>query len=567
MNLRKSLTLTLAGAMLLSTVACTSESSSSGATSSPTSTATSPGAATTNDGLPPISEVKAEFTIGTKIAGDTTLEETLVMQRTLSQVPNMDIEFTYWMDNEPRNLAFNSGNYPEVVIGNYVLETSDAQSYSQQGILVAFDDYVSPELTPNIQRAFDEIEDYKTDLNQIDGKVYYLASANHDMSQARQLEETWWINKNWLEAVDKEVPTTLDEFYDVLKAFDAAGDLNGNGDDDEIPFGPRFAARTAKVGINSLAGAWGMPSDPAASTPHMLRDGQVTYSRSSDAWKNTLAYMNMLWEEGLVDPEMFTMTNDMHNGRIGSTTPIYGAFVAWDDSNARAAQGYTREDPDYVPIYPMKATADSPDPKWFMRTTNTTHMIPYLAITNKAVVDDEVEAIMRFVDLYLSPENSLDTFFGEEGVHYESIGNNQYQLLLKDDGTHFTEAEKEYVAGLGAPGLLCPSFYTPLELDPTDPTLSDSQYYHLNYYVDGYHPYLDTEIVPPTVQLTAEETDTVLNLKVEVENYTVSKAAEFITQGGIEEGWDQYLAELDALGLPVIIDTHQTAYDRWLSLQ
>ena len=42
------------------------------------------------------------------------------------------------------------------------------------------------------------------------------------------------INTDWLEAVDMEVPTTLDEFKDVLVAFKTK-DPNGNGQADEIP--------------------------------------------------------------------------------------------------------------------------------------------------------------------------------------------------------------------------------------------------------------------------------------------------------------------------------------------
>jgi len=41
------------------------------------------------------------------------------------------------------------------------------------------------------------------------------------------------INKNWLEAVGKEMPTNVDELYEVLKLF-ATEDPNGNGAADEI---------------------------------------------------------------------------------------------------------------------------------------------------------------------------------------------------------------------------------------------------------------------------------------------------------------------------------------------
>lgn len=45
--------------------------------------------------------------------------------------------------------------------------------------------------------------------------------------------EPFFINTVWLEKVGKEMPTTVEEFKDVLMAFRDAGDLNGNGLADE----------------------------------------------------------------------------------------------------------------------------------------------------------------------------------------------------------------------------------------------------------------------------------------------------------------------------------------------
>ena len=44
------------------------------------------------------------------------------------------------------------------------------------------------------------------------------------------------INKTWLDKVGKDVPTTVDEWKECLEAFKEAGDLNGNGKDDEVPY-------------------------------------------------------------------------------------------------------------------------------------------------------------------------------------------------------------------------------------------------------------------------------------------------------------------------------------------
>lgn len=43
-----------------------------------------------------------------------------------------------------------------------------------------------------------------------------------------------FINKKWLDAVGAEVPTTTEEFAEVLRLF-KENDPNGNGEADEIP--------------------------------------------------------------------------------------------------------------------------------------------------------------------------------------------------------------------------------------------------------------------------------------------------------------------------------------------
>ena len=50
------------------------------------------------------------------------------------------------------------------------------------------------------------------------------------------------INKTWLDQLGLEVPTTVDEFTECLKAFRDAGDLNGNGIADEVPLATRFGS-------------------------------------------------------------------------------------------------------------------------------------------------------------------------------------------------------------------------------------------------------------------------------------------------------------------------------------
>ena len=79
---------------------------------------------------------------------------------------------------------------------------------------------------------FEEEPDTKTLATTMEGKIFGLPKFQGKWPSTNTV---MFINKNWLEAVGKEVPTTFTELKDVLMAFKEQ-DASGNGDpDDEIP--------------------------------------------------------------------------------------------------------------------------------------------------------------------------------------------------------------------------------------------------------------------------------------------------------------------------------------------
>jgi putative aldouronate transport system substrate-binding protein len=67
-----------------------------------------------------------------------------------------------------------------------------------------------------------------------DGNIYTLAIALQ-VSHDDDGDAMFFMNKKWVDQVGKQIPTTTEELYDVLKAF-KENDVNGNGNkDDEIP--------------------------------------------------------------------------------------------------------------------------------------------------------------------------------------------------------------------------------------------------------------------------------------------------------------------------------------------
>ena len=130
-----------------------------------------------------------------------------------------------------------------------------------------------------------------------DGSIRSLMTGRQT-SYENDGEGIMFINKAWLDKAGKEIPTTTEEFLDVLRAF-RDGDMNGNGDTtDEIPLEPSQSDWCSK--IMNLANPWGIAgtdsSDEAAFK--MVKDGKVVGTADTEEFRSFLEFAHQLVEDG-----------------------------------------------------------------------------------------------------------------------------------------------------------------------------------------------------------------------------------------------------------------------------
>lgn len=112
------------------------------------------------------------------------------------------------------------------------------------------------------------------------------------------------INKKWLDNLGLEVPETLDDLYNVLKAFKEQ-DANGNGDpNDEIPISG------AKGLSMDLLNPFGI-TDVNGKRMLVAEDGTLSYYPITEQYKEGLKWLNKLYQEGIIDAEAFTQDDTM----------------------------------------------------------------------------------------------------------------------------------------------------------------------------------------------------------------------------------------------------------------
>lgn len=110
------------------------------------------------------------------------------------------------------------------------------------------------------------------------------------------------IRQDWLDKLELDMPTTQEEFVEVLRAF-KTGDPNGNGQADEIPTGGRAEARWMDYlfAMYGIAMWEGFPEWD-------IYDGELTYSAVTPNMRDALEFISGLYQEGLLDEE--TLIND-----------------------------------------------------------------------------------------------------------------------------------------------------------------------------------------------------------------------------------------------------------------
>lgn len=302
---------------------------------------------------------------------------------------------------EKINIMFSTDSMPDAIIGDVDM----ARNYEQ---LLALDDYLEA-FAPNVTAFFDTRDDYPNALRSPDGTVRALPIG--DESTQNIIDSQLWINQKWLDALNLEMPQTPEELKDVLIAF-RDKDSNGNGEKDEIPFTFKNAWGWGDA-IENLFGAWGVLENGY----HVFtQDGKVTFSAKEQGYYDTLSYLNDLYKEGLIDKDVFTLSDDQYAAR-GASADVIGVFAGYNPANGVGVQN--AEDYRVVPVLKQ---ADGKQMVGINNVTKTGGFVINKNCKNPA-------ALVRWYDyINSSLEMSLKWGRGAEGVWWNILEENGKEI-------------------------------------------------------------------------------------------------------------------------------------------
>lgn len=454
-------------------------------------------------------------------------------------------------------LMLASEELPDIVI-NPGITLSEVSNYGAQGYFLNMSEYIK-KYAPNIQAIMEKFPTYRNYVTSADGGIYTLCTVTENTVA---LVPRTWLNKTWMDNLGLEYPTTLSELHDVLVAFKEK-DANGNGDaTDEIPLSQKveytLSAFLNAFGFNTRANAYLLQAD---------QDGKVYLGETTDAYKAFLTYMNGLWNEGLMDVDFFVQS--------------------LDESRAKAAEDKLGMFGDAAPFVAAgKDISYDSNFYWIGALTGEYRTIPTI-VTNPAVyttaeilVNAETQypaEIVRLLDYYFTEEGSLAGAYGYEGVdwdltHLTIPGMEKYGVVTMRQPEGFTSGEEyRYKKATinDAFKMIAPIVNTQYDaMLKADEKQLEAMLPEYGWAVQFVRQGLHREGVQmverfPTLLYTEAESTERTQLYTDIQLYISNMQAQFITgQVGIEDGWDEFLAQLQSMQLDRLLEIEQAAYDR-----
>lgn len=474
------------------------------------------------------------------------LEETLNIKFNWSTSPEAAF-------NDKKLLLLASGDYPAVILGAG-MSKADQVKYGQQGAFIPLNDLID-QYAPNIKKAMEDVSYLKAGMVAPDGNIYALPKINECLHCTYY--QRLWINTEWLEALDLDMPTTTEEFYQVMKAFKEK-DPNGNGKADEIPF--TTSNNDWGGGVETFLMNAFIYND---GTGLMIKDGQVIFAPTQPEWKEGVKYLHKLFQEGLMDKAAFTQNVDAVKqlankpdvvvGSVG-TANIGGVFEVNDDNNTRH-KAY-----DVVP--PLKG------PEGVQLAGYTVGAgSGQFVITNKATKEEQIAAI-RLADYLFSEEGTVHTTWGFEGEGYKKADSSQldyngnpakYDVVTKDQSSSGQTQLANTWWQLGTMQML--NSIRESFAAPADPLGKGAIDYRLWLAAKKYEPFAKPEIVYPTdVFIDPADALIVTQMSKTITDYVDSNLAQFVTGNkDIEKDWENYVNGFKGMQLDAYLAAYQKA--------
>ena len=430
---------------------------------------------------------------------------------------------------------------------------NDLLRYADQGVIIPLEDYIDAYM-PNLKAVFDKFPEYRKMSTDSEGHIWalpWIEQLGSEKTAIQTVGDMSFINKKWLDFLGLEVPATIDEFEQVLIAFrDHASELQAefNIDGSIIPMSciVNDGNQDPALLINGFGEGYG-DCDQGRHIA-VTDDKKVICTATQQGYKDGIAWLHSLHEEGLIDPEAFTQewSTYVSKGKSGR----YGVCFSWDVANI------VDDFSGWVPLPALTADTRNitPENASFTSGYDRGRCVVTAVAENPALICAWMD---QMYDPFQSPQNNWGTYGEDDEFDIFELGENaQGERMLKHaplgDASPVEVREAEAVGG---PLAVLDEYYDVYVTCPDDAK------YRLDWIKDYYTPDMNTKYVYPNVFMSQEDTEELSNLQADITKTINATRSDWIMNGFTDADWDEYLKSLDAYGLNDMLEIFQKYLD------
>ena len=444
----------------------------------------------------------------------------------------VDIEYQHppqGQEAEKFNIMISMGELPDIIEYTWMSYPGGPAKALADGVIQELN---LKEKAPNLYAYAQANPDVDKLMKTDDGKYFAFPFIRGDRSL--QTSAGLIVRKDWLDEINMEVPQTIDEWGQMLRAF---------RDQKGAKYPISYAFSSASWG--AFVGAYGTVDGL------YLDDGTVKYGALEPGYKEFLTKLNEWYQEGLIASDFSTMDSktldsNIINGFSGAASGSVGSGLGRWMSAAT--------DPKFQLVaapYPVLQAGEKPQfGQMQLRTPGR-----YTALSRDC---SDVDLAMQILDYGYGQEGQMFYNFGIEGESYEmKDGYPTYTQVItaNPDGLSMTAAMARYIQAYDEGPFIQDKRYM-------------DQYASLPEQKEAIQIWSDTDMeshLLPNISLLPEESEVMAKKINAVDTYKNEMVTKFIM--GLEpiSGYDAFVSELENRGIGEYLQLMQQAYERYLN--
>ena len=272
------------------------------------------------------------------------------------------------------------------------------------------------------------------------------------------------------------------------------------------------------------------------------------YGAAEAEFKDVLAWLNQLFNEGLLDANILTLDSaTLASNIMNGVSGVAAGYASGSMGNWLTTMKDV--DPEFALAGMGSLVRNEGDRAMFGQRQDRVSQLT--AITTAC---EDVEAAVQFLNYGYTEAGNLLMYYGIEGISYEMV----------DGYPYFTDFVKNNPDGIPFAQILSQYDYSPAN----GPYLANGDYSLQTYneaQLAALAAWQDNDVnehyVSGTITVAPEDTDEYAFIKSEVDTYVNENFALFVTGARSLEEFDDYLATLESMGISRMLEIYQAAFD------